>query len=329
MSVPQRVRIIAVLAVVVAVAVFLTGRGGGESEMTASGTVEATDADLGFQLPGKIDLVLVAIGDPVAAGDTLAQLDLRHLDAQRRSANAQVTMARARLAELETGFRSQEIAQGRAGVESAARRRSQAEADLARTRTLFEGGALARELLDHHQTAFDVADAEHFRAQQALAILEEGPRTQQIAAARAAVEQALAAVDGVDAALAQARIDAPFAGLVSNRHREPGEIVPAGAPVLTIMNPASRWVRIYVREDAVGRIGIGQTVSITSDAYPDRTYSGEVVFIADEAEFTPRNVQTTEERIKLVFEVRVRIVNDESFDLKPGLPADVDLQPVS
>jgi HlyD family secretion protein len=110
------------------------------------------------------------------------------------------------------------------------------------------------------------------------------------------------------------------------RHREPGETVPAGLPVLTLMNPDDRWVRIYVREDEVGRIHLGDAAEITGDADPNRVYEGRVVFIASEAEFTPRNVQTTEERVKLVYRVKVQITDDPGHDLKPGLAADVRLE---
>jgi HlyD family secretion protein len=113
--------------------------------------------------------------------------------------------------------------------------------------------------------------------------------------------------------------------LVTVRHREPGETVSSGVPVLTVMDPEDRWVRIYVREDRIGEVSLGQSATITSDTYPDRSYSGEVVFIASEAEFTPRNVQTTEERVKLVYAVKVRITGDPSHHLKPGIPADVVL----
>ena len=97
------------------------------------------------------------------------------------------------------------------------------------------------------------------------------------------------------------------------------------SPVFTLMNPDDRWVRIYVRADEVGRIDMGQPAAITGDAYRDREYEGEVVFIASQAEFTPRNVQTTEERVKLVYRVKVQITGDPGFDLKPGLAADVRL----
>jgi HlyD family secretion protein len=103
--------------------------------------------------------------------------------------------------------------------------------------------------------------------------------------------------------------------------------VPTGAPVLTLANPDDRWVRIYVRGDEVGRVALGERAAITADAYPDRTYDGEVIFIASEAEFTPRNVQTTAERVKLVYRVKVRVIGDTALDLKPGLPADVRLAP--
>jgi len=95
--------------------------------------------------------------------------------------------------------------------------------------------------------------------------------------------------------------------------------------VLTILDPQDRWVRIYVREDQIGRVRIGMTAEIVSDTYPDEVYPGEVVFIGSEAEFTPRNVQTNEERIKLVYPVKVRITGDADFHLKPGIPADVTL----
>jgi HlyD family secretion protein len=139
------------------------------------------------------------------------------------------------------------------------------------------------------------------------------------------VAQAQAALERVNAALDQAVIRAPFAGRVTVRHREPGETVGAGAPVVTLADHADRWVRIYIRGDDVGRLALGQAAEITADAFPDRRYRGEVVYISDEAEFTPRTVQTTEERVKLVYRVKVRITGDDGFDLKPGLPADVRL----
>ena len=323
----QRAAIAAVLLVAVASIVIVTlwSRAGADEFIEASGTVEATEADLGFQTPGRIDSIWPREGDRVAAGNALAWLDQAELLARRHQVRAQVATAQARLTELERGFRSEEIAQGRAAARAAEQRLEDARRDLERTRQLFEGGAVSRQQLDNARTAATVAESEWQRASEQLDILERGPRQEQIAAQRAVLAQAHAAVAQLDATIANTIVRSPMDGIVTVRHREPGEIVGAGTPVLTVMNPDDRWIRIYVRGDRVGRLGLGLPAAITADAFPDRVYEGEVTFIASEAEFTPRNVQTTEERVKLVYRVKVRVTGDPSFDLKPGLPADVRL----
>lgn len=326
MSKKRRVAIAVVALVVIAATLwFAVLRDNDGDSVLASGTVEATEADLGFQAPGRIERIAVREGDRVAEGQELARLDRSELLARRQAAAAQAEAARAMLAELESGFRVEEIAQGRAALRAAEQRVNDTRRDLERTQRLFEGGAVSQQMLDNAETAHELAQADYESVREALQILESGPRRERIAAQRAALAQAEAAVAQTDAALDHAVVRAPFAGLITVRHREPGETIAAGAPVLTLMDPDDRWVRIYVRADEVGRITIGQSASITGDAYRDRTYEGRVVFIASEAEFTPRNVQTTEERVKLVYRVKVQITGDPSFDLKPGLAADVRL----
>lgn len=327
MNAKQRARIVLPVIVVLAVGIWLVlGLRTDRSSLVASGTVEATEADLGFQVAGRIEQIGVREGDRVQTGEELAYLDRAELEARRRAAEAQVAAARARLTELQRGYRREEIAQGRAALRAADQRLNDARRDLERMQNLFEGGAISQQALDDQRTALDLAEAEQEQAVEGLRILETGPRSEQITAQEAALAQAQATVAQTQAVLQHALITAPFAGLVTVRHREPGESVAPGTPVLTIMNPDDRWIRIYVREDAVGRVSIGQRATITADAYRDRTYGGVTIFIASEAEFTPRNVQTTEERVKLVYEVRVRITDDPSFDLKPGLAADVALE---
>jgi HlyD family secretion protein len=327
MSKRRRVVIAVVILVVIAVTLWFGVLRNDNSEVVvASGTVEATEADLGFQAPGRIERIAVLEGDRVVAGQELAWLDRIELQARRQAAVAQAEAARAVLAELERGFRAEEIAQGRAALRAAEQRVSDATRDLERARRLFDGGAVSQQTLDRAETAYELAMADLESVQEALQILETGPRQERIAAQRAALAQAEAMVAQIDATIDFAVVRAPFDGLITVRHREPGETVAAGVPVLTLMNPDDRWVRIYVRADEVGRINIGHPATISGDAYPDRTYEGRVVFIASEAEFTPRNVQTAEERVKLVYRVKVQIVGDASFDLKPGLAADVRLQ---
>jgi HlyD family secretion protein len=291
----------------------------------ASGTLEATEAELGFQLPGRIDSIMVQEGDKVTAGQRLAVLDLRELTARREAAVAMASAQRARLTELERGFRPEEVAQAVVSLESAEHRLSDMERDRARTRNLFEGGAVSRQAMDNAETAYHLAVAERDRLQQQVGMLKSGARPEQIAAQRALLAQAEAALVQTEATLSQAVVVAPFPGSVTRRQREPGEVISAGMPVVSLANLDDRWVRIYVREDEVGRVRIGEKAEITVDAFPGKSYAGEVVFISQEAEFTPRNVQTKEERVKLVYRVKVRVVGDSAQDLKAGLPADVRL----
>lgn len=316
----------AVALAVVATAAACGGEGA-DGVVTASGTVEATRADLGFQVPGRIRELIPREGDSVLGGQELARLDLRELEAARDGARAQVDAAEARLAEFRRGSRPQEVAQAEAAARAATERADDALRDAERTRRLFEGGAVSRQTLDRVETALQVAEAGRVQAAQALALVRAGPRSEVIRTQEAVVEQARANLARAEASVAYGIIVAPFPGRVTVRHREPGETVGAGAPVLTLLDPDDRWVRIYVRQDRIGAVQIGMAADIVSDTYPDQVYSGEVTFIGSEAEFTPRNVQTAEERIKLVYPVKVRITGDPGFELKPGIPADVTLRP--
>jgi HlyD family secretion protein len=325
----KRMRIVVTVLLVVGALVTWTltrGGDGARDAIAASGTVEATDADLGFQAPGRVLVIDAREGDAVTAGTELARLDTRELDAGLAVAQAQLEAAEARLSELERGARPQEVATAEAAVRQAEQRVDEARRDAERASTLFEGGAISRQAFDRAQTALDLATAALDQAREQLALLVEGPRAETIRAQRAAVAQARANVVRTEATLANAVVTAPFDGVVTVRHREPGEAVTPGAPVLTLLDPDDRWVRIYIRENQIGLVQLGMAAEISSDTYPDRVYQGEVVFIGSEAEFTPRNVQTTEERTRLVYPVKVRITGDPGFELKPGIPADVTLR---
>lgn len=321
----RRVGVAVVVLLIAVVAFWIVRANGGNGDLEASGTVEAVEADLGFNLPGRIDSVAVREGDAVEAGRVLARLDAAELLARRDAMTAQAEAARAVLAEMEAGARSEEIGQARAAVRAASRRLEDASLDLGRARALYEGGAISQEALDKARTVHEVAAASLDQAREQLTLVESGPRQERLTAQRAAVASADAALREIDARLDNATLTAPFAGRITLRHREPGETVQPGQPVVTLMDTDDRWVQIYVPEDRIGTVSIGQPATIRSDSYPDRAYRGEVSFVASEAEFTPRNVQTKEERVKLVYAVRVRILDDPDFSLKPGVPADVTL----
>ena len=326
----NRKRIVTTLLVVILASITLRfavfRNKSGDAVLLASGTVEATAAALGFQVPGRIDSIAGREGDRVKAGQELAWLDRTELAARKAQAEAQLEAVRALLTEMQRGARTEELAQTREALRAADGRYADAKRDFERVQRLFQGGALSQEAFEKAKLALEVATSQREQALQQLKLVETGPRQERIAAQRAAVAQAEAAVQQTEALLANAVIVAPFDGVVTLRDREPGETVGAGAPVLTVMNLADRWVRIYIREDRIGAVTIGAPATITADTYRGKQYAGVVSFISNEAEFTPRNVQTAEERVKLVYAVKVRVTGDTLNQLKPGMPADVRLE---
>lgn len=302
------------------------GRGDDEGGIFASGTVEATDAQIGFEIAGKVDQVFAREGDAVGAGVLVASLDASDARARHAQAEAALAAARAMLIELEAGSRPEEIVQAKAAFEAAQQKLEDADRDLRRARALFEAAAVSEATYDKAQTAHAVAGSQAAHAREQLRLVQAGPRVERIRAQRALVTQAEAALRSAQEALDRCDIRTPFAGVVTVKHREPGEVVPPGAAVLTLMNPGDRWVRIYIPEDRIGAVQLGASASISSDTYPKRRYAGEVMFISPEAEFTPKNVQTAEERVRLVYAVKVRITADSDNELKPGMPADVRIE---
>ena len=319
--------IVPLLVVVIAalVVVPILRRAGERGRLAASGTVEATEAQLGFQVPGRIDSIRAREGDSARTGDPLASLDRAEATARLQQSAAALAAARAQLDELLRGSRPEEVAQARAASDAARQRLEDAQRDFDRSQALIRNEVVSRQTFDKAKTTLDVAKAQADQADEQRNLVVTGPRRERIEAARAQVAQAEAVLRAVDAALANMVIRAPFDGVVTVRHREPGEVVGAGSAVVSLMDRGDRWVRIYVSEDRIGAVRTGQAATITSDTFRGRTYPGQVVYVSSEAEFTPKNVQTSEERVKLVYAVKVRITGDRDFELKPGMPADVRL----
>lgn len=322
---PRVIIPLASVVILALVVVPILRRAGERGRLVASGTVEATEAQLGFQVPGRIDSIRVREGDPARAGQPLASLDRAEASARRQQTAAALAAARAQLDELLRGARPEEVAQARAGSDAARQRLEDAQRDFDRSQELLRKNVVSQQTFDKAKTALDVAKAQADQADEQRRLVVTGPRRERIEAGRAQVAQAEAALRAADAGLANLVIRAPFDGVVTVRHREPGEIVGAGSAVVSLMDRRDRWVRIYVSEARIGAVRTGQAATITSDTFKGRTYAGEVVYISSEAEFTPKNVQTSEERVKLVYAVKVRITGDPGFELKPGMPADVRL----
>jgi HlyD family secretion protein len=156
--------------------------------------------------------------------------------------------------------------------------------------------------------------------------LKKGPREETIRAARARLEQVRQAVGLAETRLGYADLASPMAGLVLSQDIENGEYVVPGAPVITVANLDQVWLRAFIDESDLGRVKMGCRARVTTDTWPDKRYEGRVTFISDQAEFTPKNVQTAKERVKLVYRIKVTLPNPDG-ELKPGMPADAEITP--
>jgi HlyD family secretion protein len=290
-----------------------------------------------------------------AAADT-AQSVLAELQAGSRpeeiaQSQAALQKANAKLDELVAGSRPQEIAAAQAAVDRAAAEVVFSEANLKRMKDTLQSGAVAQDQYESSRMAFEVAQGKLKEAQERLMLANEGSRKEQIAQGKAAVEEAQAmatlvkngprkeTIDQAQSSLRQAQqalaiaktrlsyatLLSPVSGVVMSKNVESGEFVAAGTPIVTVGNLKDIWLRAYIVEQDLQRVKVGQPVSVYTDSRPDKPYPGRVSFIASEAEFTPKTVQTNKERIKLVFRIKIDIDNPE-MELKPGLPADAVIE---
>ena len=309
---------------------------GGDGPARASGYVEATEVRVAPQVGGRLIEVAVAEGDRVAKGAVLARIDTSDAELALRRAGADRDQALAALRLLEAGARPEDIRQAGAQAASAQADVDAAESELRSTSedvTRFEGllqsNAGSRKQRDDAVTRRDVAAArvtaarERARAAaEAVARLRAGARAEEIAGARARVAAAEAQIATLQKNVADAVLTAPVAGLVTAKLADAGEMVAPRTPVAAITDMDHAWANVYVDEPVVPRLRLGQPVTLVTDA--GQRLQGSITFISPKAEFTPRNVQTADERSKLVYRIKVTVDNREGV-LKPGMPVEAEL----
>jgi HlyD family secretion protein len=317
---------IAAIVVTAAVIVYYIGHRSGSDKglIRVSGNIEVTAVEASFRIPGRVSERVVDEGEMVRAGQFIARLesdDLAHEVARRR---ADLQAAQAVLAELLAGSRNEEIAQAEAILAAAQAEAKRVADDFRRQEELFRREVIPQQRLDAARAAYDTTRAQLRQAGEALALVRKGPRRERIDQSRARLGEAKAALALAGARLGYTTLTSPVSGLVLSKNIEPGEQVAAGTPVVTLGEMANVWVRAYIAETDLGRIKVGQKARVTTDTWPGKAYDGTVTFIAAEAEFTPKNVQTRKERVKLVYRVKIAIPNP-NMELKPGMPADAEI----
>lgn len=272
---------------------------------------------------------------------------------QRR---ADLNAYQSRLRELKNGSRPEEIQEAKAAVDSAQAEFDRAKRDWDRAQSLYKNDDISTAQFDQYRSRWEGSDAMLKQARERQALVLAGPRIEQIEAAAAQVERSRAALKMAESnaleirrreqelPLRRAEIDraranlaiietqiaetdvlSPVDGVVLVKAADVGEVLAAGTTVLTIGNIDRPWLRAYINETDLGKIKLGSTAKITTDSYADREYRGRVSFIASEAEFTPKQIQTQEERVKLVYRIKIDLENPKR-ELKSNMPADAVLQ---
>jgi HlyD family secretion protein len=280
----------------------------------------------------------------------LAELEAGSRPEEIAQAEASAAQAKARLDEMLAGSRPEELSAAEAVLQRAKAEAERARLDAERYEGLYKKEIVSAQQYDAARTAYETALARQREAEEQYKLVKEGPRKEQIEQARAAwlqtqerfvlvkkgprqetIEQARArlqqAKEGLAVAetrLGYATLTSPLAGVVLSKNVEPGEFVAAGTPIVTVGDLENVWLRAYINETDLGRVKVGQQVRVTTDTYPDKRYEGRVSFIAAQAEFTPKSVQTEKERVKLVYRIKVDIRNP-NMELKPGMPADGEI----
>lgn len=322
----KRISLIALLIIIAAViaVVYMLRQEKPFTSIGGSGIIEAKEVDISAEIPARIVKLYYDEGDEVNAGDVIVALDERDYVQSLERQKAAMMAAQSRWNDLLAGARKQELKRAEADLDAAKANMGKAKADLERFQKLYKDDIVSIEMLQSAETQFDVTRERWKAAQEALKLLEEGSRKDEIEMARWQIKQAEAAVEIARIKLGYTRITSPIKGRILSKNFEEGELPIIGSPIFTLADIKKPWVKIYVGEKFYGKVKLGQEAFVESDSFPGRKFKGNVSFISSEAEFTPKNIQTKEERVKLVFAVKILLDNEEE-ELKPGMPVDVEI----
>lgn len=292
------------------------------SALTLYGNVDIRQVQLSFNGSERIAQLLVKEGDAVKKGQLLATLDPLRLVSNVDLQQAQLASQQQIVARLEAGSRPEEILKAQADLDAARIDADNAERNYLRLKTLAEQHFVAKQQADDAGAAADATKARLHSMQEVFKLVQIGPRKEDIAAAKATLNAAHAALDVARKALADASLYAPDDGIIQGRILEPGDMASPQRPVYTLALTDPIWVRAYVQGTALGKLKSGMSAEVTTDSFPGKHYQAWLGYISPTAEFTPKSVETTEVRSNLVYQVRIFVCNSQN-ELHLGMPATV------
>ena len=293
------------------------------SLIQASGHVEATDVRISTKVAGTLLKLAVDEGTQVKTGQELARIDTTDTDLELKSARADRAQAEAELRLRRAGSREEDVREAEAQVTRSEADLSGAGKDLERMEGLLASGSGTTQARDDARTRYDVAKASLAAARERLRRLRAGYRPEEIDQSAARVQAADARIGQLEQALRDAVIASPITGVVTEKLSEQGELIARGGGLVVVTDLANAWLNVYVSETDLARIRLDQEATVVTD--DGQTRKGRVSFVSSQAEFTPKNVQTRDERVKLVYKVKVALDNADGL-FKPGMPAEARLQ---
>jgi len=295
------------------------------NEIVLTGSVESDPVRISPLVGGRLLELRAVEGAKVKAGDVIARIDPADLELQLKQAETGIRAAEAQLALILKGARSEDLATAREQVTQAEIAAEKYERERARLARLYKEGSISSKDLDDMTVQADRAKSQLEQARKQFEKAQTGARKEEIEAVRAARDQAAAAADILRKKIADCLVVTPRDGTVLHRLAEPGEVVSPGATLATIADLATVKISAFVTESDLGFVSLGMAAEVRTDSHPGKAFAATVSRIADEAEFTPKTIQTREERVKTVYRIELSAKNTDGI-FKPGMPVDVVLK---
>jgi len=292
-----------------------------KNKIEASGTIESTNVTVSSKVRGVIKHKLFTEGEKVEKGDTLYIIDTDELNIQLQRSEAAVQMADAQLRLLIKGARKEDVFQAKSLLTQAEVNFNKVKKDKERIGRLYKANTVSEKQYDDITAAYKVALAKYKSAKENFLKVSKITRPEELEQAEARLKEANANLSLVKKRINDSYIISPLNGFIVKKFFEESEYVNPGSSLLRISDLSRVELIIYVTERELGGVKLGEKADVFVDAYPDKSFDGKVTYISPEAEFTPKNIQTKDERTKLVFAVKIKIMNPD-FKLKPGMPAD-------
>ncbi|MFZ0452754.1 MAG: efflux RND transporter periplasmic adaptor subunit [Ignavibacteriaceae bacterium] len=297
------------------------GNGNEKNAISASGNIEATNAVVSSRVTGQVVAIKYDEGARVNEGDTVITIDHDNLEIQLKQAIAAENAADAQLKLLQEGARSEDIQQSEDAVKQSKINMDLAERDFNRMKQLYTSNTITKKQFDDAQAKYELTQAQYNSAQENLKKMKNFARPEEIKQARANLNRQKAAVDLLKKNISDSYVVSPITGFIVQKYVEKGETVSMLSSLFKVSELRIVKLVIYISEENLGRVKLGQKADVSNDTYKNKDYKGTVIYISPEAEFTPKNIQTKDERTKLVYAVKIEIKNPD-FELKPGMPAD-------